>query len=58
MQDNFEVRNKKLYRLPIFQMRAFEVEDDIPKDFRDDGIVLDPVYDEKKVNQIPLSLNR
>lgn len=42
IQDSLESRQRGFYRLTMVQMKEFDIEDDITKDFKDDGELLDP----------------
>lgn len=55
LQDNFEVREKGYYNLSVSQIKKFKIETNIPKDLWNDGELLDPIFKEKEIDQIPLT---
>lgn len=50
-QDSFEARERRYYRLIVSWIRNFNIETNIPKDLRDEGELLDPVFKETGINK-------
>lgn len=51
LQDSFETREKYYHRLIVPQIRDFGIETNLPKQLHDDGILLDPMYKETRIDK-------